>query len=418
MAIVSGNKSKCPDCGADAFGVLQLADSWKGTAGATLACESCGISYYCSLPKLQKRILYVDQCALGHMLKPFGEWSRLHARLAEMVESQRIVCPSSWHHREEAEFSKDKFDQLMNMARTLGRNNHLLSHWEIHIKQLNLALECFLQGNQVAWDLPARDAFHDDPNAWHPLLTVHVLRPRDEESVASRRETKRAVHQIMETLYADPAYTSRSFEEQVKRETDGFAGAIIDTHNRVCREIMDARAGLPVSDSFGLPPPPAAKWVQWALAQIHKAAPECKATDGMADFFYSPQFACVPFVRINAVLRAAIATKARDSGRKAKPSDMYDLEILAAYMPYCDAMLLDGEMQSLARDGKAQLDQAYQTRLFSARDLPSVFEWLDAVESSLPDELKAAVSDLYGGRFDRLPLRKGRNLHEPNAWEF
>jgi len=128
------------------------------------------------------------------------------------------------------------------------------------------------------------------------------------------------------------------------------------------------------------------------------------------EFFFSPQFASVPVVKINAILRAAMGLKAKNSGRKPEPGDQYDLAILSAYMPYCDAMLVDGEMRSLATEGKASLDQDYGTQLFSGKKLTELCQWFDEVEASFPIVQKEAVSDVYEEQFHKLKPQKGRNL--------
>jgi hypothetical protein len=198
----------------------------------------------------------------------------------------------------------------------------------------------------------------------------------------------------------------------VQRETDGFARGLIGTYDKDRQELLEMMSGLKAPDPLALLSSPGAQIVQMVVTTIQEESQSGDRNSKAREFFFSPQFGSVPTVRINAVMRAAMALKSRDSARNPKPSDQCDVEVISSYMPYCDAMLIDGEMRSLASDGKAQLDSAYDTRVFSARTLPKLKEWLDQVETSFPPQQREAVADVYEERFERLTLHRGRNLLE------
>lgn len=390
MPIIFGKKHKCPDCGAIAFGCLHIEQAWGGQNYLELACEKCGTTYRCDLPKLEKEVLYLDQHAISLMMRSQetgknGQWSNLFDRLKSMVQWQRIICPISWAHRQESELSASRYTRLMETGRALAMGNRLRASQDIQYGQIYRALDAFSRRADVEWAFESKEAFDRDPSAWHDHFAVDVDFGRQPEQIADRRNNKEAIQKRMEVLYADPDYLNRSFEEHVQLETEGFAHGLLGAFDQV---------------------------VQRVLLTIKQESRGDDSSGEAREFFFSPQFAGVPVVYINAVLRAAMALKARDSGRKPKSSDQCDLEILSAYMPYCDAMLIDGEMRSLATDGKASLNRDYGTKLFSGKTLPKLNEWLDEVEATFPASQKEAIINVYEERFDKLKLRKGRNLLE------
>ncbi len=418
MPIILGNKHKCPDCGEIAFGRLQIGQAWGGQDYLELACGKCGTSYKCDLPKLEKKILYLDQFAISLMMRAQetgknNKWSELFDRLKSMIQMQRIICPSSSEHRQESEFSKDRYDSLMDTCREMAMGHRLEGSLAIQHKQIYNALKAFMKDKVASWNFESKDAFESDPNAWHDDFAIDVDFGRQPEQIAERRKNKEAIQKTMEALYADPDYINRSFEEHVHLETEGFAHGLLGTFGNEKRELFEVLSGVRPPTPLTFLSSPSAQVVHMVLEILQRESQVNDRNNKAREFFFSPQFASVPAVNINAILRAVMGLKTKDSGRKPKPSDQYDLDIISSYMPYCDAMLIDGEMRSLATDGKAQLHQVYGTHLFSAKTLDKLIRWLDEVEASFPTQLRMAVSNVYEKeRFDKLKLYKGRNLLE------
>jgi len=257
MPITFGRKHRCPDCGAIAFGSLHIGQAWGGRDYLELACEKCCTTYRCDLPRLEKKILYLDQHAISLMMRSQetgknDKWSNLFGRLKSLVQWQRIICPTSWEHQQESKLSKSRYSSLMETCRTLAMGNRLRSSWEIESRQISEALTAFLENKELSWDFKPRDAFMQDPNAWHDHFAIDVDFGWQSEQIANQRKNKEAIHKKMEALYVDPDYLNRTFEEHVRLETEGFARGLLGTFAEESRELFEMLCGLRLPDPLSL----------------------------------------------------------------------------------------------------------------------------------------------------------------------
>src|SRR6266700_4433882 len=106
---VSEPYETCPGCGAEAFGRL-----WVHSRSYVRKCDRCGHRERFDLPKLRKKVIYLDQFALIGMLRalhpdarkiPEAEaerWRALFERLDRLTKLQLVVCPESRAHEAES----------------------------------------------------------------------------------------------------------------------------------------------------------------------------------------------------------------------------------------------------------------------------------------------------------------------------
>jgi hypothetical protein len=107
---------KCPKCGKNSFGILGIYDNHY--------CRRCRECFYPKgdepyvrypLPKLKKKIIYIDQFAISNMMKALNPetkaykkgtikkfWLTLFEKLDKLSKLQLIVCPYSESHRYES----------------------------------------------------------------------------------------------------------------------------------------------------------------------------------------------------------------------------------------------------------------------------------------------------------------------------
>jgi len=117
---------KCPSCGKDKFGV-HIIDGSR----VMRRCRDCWHKQYYHLPKLRKKIIYLDQFVVSNLMKlenpavkghitvvadPF--WRDLHDLLFQLRHLQMICCPDSGSHVQESRTSpfnsqlKKTYEQL------------------------------------------------------------------------------------------------------------------------------------------------------------------------------------------------------------------------------------------------------------------------------------------------------------------
>ncbi|MCB0879401.1 MAG: hypothetical protein KDC46_10555 [Thermoleophilia bacterium] len=128
------------------------------------------------------------------------------------------------------------------------------------------------------------------------------------------------------------------------------------------------------------------------------------------EFLKGEQIKALPYTRIKSALWAGIARQYADG--KSKPPDQgmaNDVEYIATYLPYVDAMFVDRRCWALATANPvaeciAEAGRAGQ--LFSVGNLDEFDAYLDAIEQSVSDEQRAYADLLYATPPSPSPVSK------------
>ncbi len=95
----------CPNCNrSNSFGVLMVL-----TDRYVRECRECSYRIEYSLPRLNKKIIYLDQFVISEMMKEINGslgktekvddfWLTLFEKLNVLIRLQLIICPSSFFH--------------------------------------------------------------------------------------------------------------------------------------------------------------------------------------------------------------------------------------------------------------------------------------------------------------------------------
>jgi hypothetical protein len=73
-----------------------------------------------------------------------------------------------------------------------------------------------------------------------------------------------------------------------------------------------------------------------------------------------------------------------------------DLEVIAAYSPFCDAMFVDREVENLSRQGELGRCLASGANIFSLRSKEAFLSYLKTLEKEASSEHLNLVKDVYG----------------------
>lgn len=119
----------------------------------------------------------------------------------------------------------------------------------------------------------------------------------------------------------------------------------------------------------------------------------------VVEFFESAEARAVPYARISALFWASLARDIR-AGRKPDKfptAGMFnDIDVVAAYAPFCDALFVDKEIAHFAMQGELRRELAGGARLFSLRQPDLFFVYLEEIEAQAPADHLKTVNDLYG----------------------
>ena len=99
MAIVSYVLGDCPGCGQlNSFGNVEIFDGKRVYQG----CKVCRYNKHITLPKLQKKILYLDQFFFSHAFRGGDQrFTDAADRIARLSSLQLLAVPYSSIHEEE-----------------------------------------------------------------------------------------------------------------------------------------------------------------------------------------------------------------------------------------------------------------------------------------------------------------------------
>lgn len=386
MPMLYGPLSDCPQCGTiSAFGRCAL-----GEHGLIFRCQQCSYWKIEAVPPVTRTIIYLDQCALSKMAKMKGDpfWSGLHHRLVSLASQSLITCPYSPIHVEESLLTVAHREALKAMYREIGGEDKFKRPAEIEKSQLTRALKGFLgDHNDIApsWD----DWIGRNPHRWCDTFAVHVDFDIDEDLVQSLRQAKIDYCEEMAKQAEEWKHQPQSFSDDVEANYRSWQSTVIPTY----RNWVALTGG--VAFSFAPRRVQLVHWlVQWVQLLDKGAVDPVAVVDR---FFESGTWKEVPSVYLWVRLWAKIAELVRNPKGSRKPSrgDLYDAQVLAYYLPYCDAMFLDSEFCEIARDPRVNGKGRFSTKCFAEANKDAFVEYLDGIQRQMPDSHRTALGFIY-----------------------
>ena len=116
-------------------------------------------------------------------------------------------------------------------------------------------------------------------------------------------------------------------------------------------------------------------------------------------FLRENRIADAPFVRLQALMFAAIAMRAAH-GQKEPPDEGTgtDIDTVAHLLPYCDAMFMDNGCRSLLLDVPKALRPPETARVFSLNVKAEFLDYLRSIRDGISAEHVQAIREVYGDR--------------------
>ncbi len=410
--LVSAPYWQCPGCSTpDVFGVLHIS-----SRSYDRRCKQCGYSQTYRLPRLRKRILYLDQFALSNMMKainpktkwaPKGRtdafWLQLFETLHALVSLQLVVCPQSGMHEEESLVSPF-FHALKQMYDLLSHGMRFRSYTAIRTLQLSNHATQWIKGKHIEPPtLDVESAVSGDLHGWQGRLIFAAKAEMNQKWIDELRRVRQRRLRGLTHLFKHWSQEKKAFDEHFQIEVSAYGRGLLGQYIERQLELHEYLQGLKEPSIEDLMPRASVDLVDAVMRAFGAAGMSQRERWPMTiNYFVSPSLADVPFVRIAALLYAALSRKAA-SGQKQPPSQgmMSDIRMLSVLLPYCDAMFIDNQCRGLLTERPLCDRLHYETRLFSYRNRGEFMQYISEIRSNAPKGQLEKVREVYGEDWEK-----------------
>lgn len=405
----------CPSCGKDKFGVIIISGS-----SLTRRCRDCLHKLEYQLPQLRKKIIYLDQFVISNLMKlkncatkghatvaadPF--WRELHDLLFQLRQLQMICCPDSGSHVQESRTSPFNAE-LKRTYEQLSGGITFAAFETIECQQIGELALAWSEGREPGFDFVPSGVLSRDPNGWSERYYC-VGGDNPFISEVRLRQVRIELHANVARLFRDVwGKEKRNFEYWYDRERfdyQGHLGAAVVRSKKARLDAMLAyRPGTEISlENLEKTLPSFAESLLASLQQImrfprgggERSREEINRLE--IEFGKANRIADAPFVRLQALMFAAIAMRAAQ-GQKEPPNEgtTTDIDTVAHLLPYCDAMFMDNGCRSLLLDVPTALRPPETAKVFSLNVKGQFLDYLQSIRASISAEHIQAIREVYG----------------------
>jgi len=383
-------------------------------------CRDCWHKQDYQLPKLRKKIIYLDQFVISNLMKlknpatkghasvaadPF--WRELHDLLFQLRQLQMICCPDSGSHVEESRTSPFNAE-LKKTYEQLSGGVTFKAFDSIKCEQIGELALAWSEGREPAFDFDPSGILSKDPNEWNERLYI-VFGDNPFISEARLRQVRAELHANIARLFRDVwGKEKRTFEYWYDLERFGYQGHLSKAVVRSRKERLEAmlayRPGTEISlEDLDKTLPAFAESLLASMEQIMRfprsAGERSRAERSRleTEFGKANRIAEAPFVRLQALMFAAIAMRAAQ-GQKEPPNEgtATDIDTVAHLLPYCDAMFMDNGCRSLLLDVPTALRPPETAKVFSLNVKTQFLDYLRSIRDGISAEHVQAIRDVYG----------------------
>ena len=406
---ITGPFRLCPRCGKYGLGTLSISNNFHQRR-----CRNCFYNEGERLPRLHKKLIYLDQMVLSNIAKeldpvwrgtnrrPDPFWLDLFDQLDRLVKLQLIVCPESPVHEEESAYD-DRYEAVLRrLHQHLASGVSLDFPHQVLTRQLWEALEASLEDREPEWDcITPKNIVDGDLGHWNDRLLLTVNMGHWVGQINDRRSSRARAHNALRQLWERwQAESDINFEERFEKERRGIAEAALESYRSHLHRWYRASTGAEeIADIMALTPGWLVQLVMGLLSRFKEAGvPPQEQLNRVMEFLYSEAALRAPQNHISSLLYASLARRAA-SGQKRLPSrgTPNDIEVISGYLPYCDAMFIDDEFaQLLIEQPLAREIKPYATRVFSTRSRDVFLAYLESLEAEASPEHVQLVTCTYG----------------------
>ena len=402
---ITGPSRACGQCGQRQLGTLFVSDNVH-----VRRCRSCFHTEREPLPRLDKKLIYLDQMVLSEIAKKLDPvwreekprtddfWLEAFDQIDRLVKLQLIVCPDSPIHKVESSFIEPYESVLRRLYEHLASGVGFRFPHEVLMLQMAEAFEAWSSERDPDWTRVARHrVVRGRLDRWSDRLRVSVNMGHWPGQVESRRRSRTRAHEILERYWKRWRSESQvSFEERFQAERGGLAGEALRCYAAYVERVHRAATGAEaVGDPQQLAPGSLVQLVHWVLSRLEeRRVPREVRIQEAERFLNSEQAMSAPQNHLTALLYSGLARRAAH-GQKRVPSrgTPNDIDFISAYLPYCDAMFIDKEFDLLLSEPPvAPRVTDHAAKIFSSRNRRDFLSYLAALEAEAdPDHVNLVV---------------------------
>ena len=394
---------ECPNCGEiNSFGVLSIHDGYY-----IRRCKECWYDESYGLPKLDKKIIYLDQFVISNMMKSLNSkiqtndanddfFRNLFLKLEFLAKVHIVVCPDSLIHYDESIMSKH-YEDIRAMYRYLSFGTSYMPTSTISRFHFVSAFRKYITGeDDIEID---RDTVCSGYNKWKDRIRVDIDTKSEKEDRKQIEESKLKLLQNLQPVFDKWKFQKPFvFDDVYKRELYSPSKLYIKRYLDFTKEIIKANMGIEgnineyISDE------------KLVLVKQMLDILEENGVNNLADefntiqsFFQSDIMLEIPNHRIECLMWAAFARKAAYGQKSIKKiSIVNDIRAISSYMPYSDAIFIDKECHGLLNDDDVSKRLKCNTKIFSLYNKNDFLMYLDDMISEVPEEHIELIKRVYG----------------------
>jgi hypothetical protein len=402
---ITGPFSKCPKCGGNEFGVLSIYDERYLRRCRDRACWHTVTIY---LPKLKKKVIYIDQSAISNIMKvlspevkgheraaaePF--WDELREALDVVRRLQLAIFPDSTEHEGES-LASPFFKSLKNTYEHFSGGVSFYDGESIRSMQIAEAALCFIKRQELTFDLDPQRITRGRVHGWldrYRVSTDGVLPGTLEELRSARSKGHAELQKAFERWQKE----KKTFSEVLEEQQGTYVPFILTQYAADQKKMIRAALGQVPPSLDALIPSAAGSVVEMIRRTLEVESTPAKPAVTVKDFLDSGLIKRVPFNIIESSMFASLAMKAA-AGQKEPPNQgtLNDIGVASALLPYCDAMFVDNGCRALLQDIPKERRLPYPCAVFSRNTGAEFLKYVAEIrESATLDHLKV-IEELYG----------------------
>lgn len=394
-------------------------------------CRSCLKSISYGLPKLERKLIYLDQFVISDMMKAFNPrakanregrvlpfWASLYRQLERLRALQLISCPTSEMHERESAVHPLHEDLRQVYEHLSGGVSFRNGEW-IRTGQISRQVLQWIRGGDCgAVEGERRRVLHGTPTEWQDVYRVSVTMTRSPEYVNERRRTRAREAgeiQLLFTRWRKESASGKKFVEFFREEARGYVMGALARHVELQSRIAQVGLGNPIPREVFEPDEMlnTARTVLDALE--HTGVPKKDLWRRAVEYAESDVVESIPFIRIGAAMWATLATQAQSRGKLEGKGLFNDMRVISTLLPYCDAMFIDKQCSNLFKSIPRPHRPTYTCRVYSSANKDEFLAYLHEIETNASPEHRAMAEAVYGkpGSADGSFLFKSGRDHNP-----